>query len=134
MVLLLIFSISEVKATAPAKGVGIEPIKIKVKDNKVFYFSVFNDTDNEYIVTSKVVRDNINIDDKSGVPFTISPPIQLLNKRDDAKIKLIYLSGQKENKENKYYLIVSFVPKIQKDHAGFSTPIILSHKVPIFFE
>lgn len=43
-------------AKAPELGVAIDPLKIKVKENRMVYFNVINDTENDYIVTTKVVN------------------------------------------------------------------------------
>lgn len=71
----------------PERGVAVEPMKITVKDRRVFYFTVYNDTDNEYIITARVIRS----DGRGDTPFALSPPVRLLNKRDDVKVGLIYL-------------------------------------------
>lgn len=75
----------------PERGVAVEPMKITVKDSRVFYFTVYNDTDNEYIITARVIRS----DGQGETPFALSPPVRLLNKRDDVKVGLIYLPEKK---------------------------------------
>lgn len=89
--LLSLFISAQGQTRKPERGVAVEPMKITVKDSRVFYFTVYNDTDNEYIITARVIRS----DGQGETPFALSPPVRLLNKRDDVKVGLIYLPEKK---------------------------------------
>ncbi|WP_223277019.1 fimbria/pilus periplasmic chaperone [Escherichia albertii] len=106
-------------------------MKITVKDSRVFYFTVYNDTDNEYIITARVIRS----DGQGDTPFALSPPVRLLNKRDDVKVGLIYLP-EKNNREKLYYISVSFIPRQQKAVVGegVSVPLVLEQQIPVVTE
>ena len=116
----------------PERGVAVEPMKITVKDSRVFYFTVYNDTDNEYIITARVIRS----DGQGETPFALSPPVRLLNKRDDVKVGLIYLPEKKDNREKLYYISVSFIPRQQKAvvREGVSVPLVLEQQIPVVTE
>lgn len=116
----------------PERGVAVEPMKITVKDSRVFYFTVYNDTDNEYIITARVIRS----DGQGETPFALSPPVRLLNKRDDVKVGLIYLPEKKDNREKLYYISVSFIPRQQKAVVGegVSVPLVLEQQIPVVTE
>ncbi len=116
----------------PERGVAVEPMKITVKDSRIFYFTIYNDTDNEYIITARVIREN----GSWGGPFVLSPPARHLNKRDNVKIGIIYLSSKKESdRDNVYYLSVSFIPRQQKSvEERLLVPLILEQQIPIVVE
>ncbi|MED0390333.1 fimbria/pilus periplasmic chaperone [Escherichia coli] len=107
-------------------------MKITVKDSRIFYFTIYNDTDNEYIITARVIREN----GSWGGPFVLSPPARHLNKRDNVKIGIIYLSSKKESdRDNVYYLSVSFIPRQQKSvEERLLVPLILEQQIPIVVE
>lgn len=105
-----LFISAQGKTKEPERGVAVEPMKITVKDSRVFYFTVYNDTDNEYIITARVIRS----DGQGETPFALSPPVLFLNKRDDVKVGLIYLPEKKDNREKLYYISVSFIPRQPK--------------------
>lgn len=117
----------------PERGVAVEPMKITVKDSRVFYFTVYNDTDNEYIITARVIRS----EGQGETPFALSPPVRLLNKRDDVKVGLIYLPEKKETTGEKlYYISISFIPRQQKTvvREGVSVPLVLEQQIPVVTE
>lgn len=89
---LFLFISAQGQTREPERGVAVEPLKITLKDSRVFYFTVYNDTDNEYVITSRVIRE----DGSGETPFVLSPPVRPLNKRDDVKVGLIYLLEKKE--------------------------------------
>ncbi len=137
--LLIIFSVLFLFISAhgqtrePEKGVAVEPLKITVKDSRVFYFTVYNDTDNEYVITARVIRE----DGSGDTPFVLSPPVRLLNKRDDVKVGLIYLPEKKrDSREKVYYLSVSFIPRQQKPAGdkGITVPLVLVQQIPVVTE
>ncbi|EHW5677609.1 fimbria/pilus periplasmic chaperone [Escherichia albertii] len=112
------------------RGVAVDPMKITVKDSRVFYFTVYNDTDNEYIITARIIR----ADGRGDTPFALSPPVRILNKRDDVKVGLIYLPEKKrDDRETVYYLSVSFIPRQQKTvgREGVSVPLVLEQQIPV---
>ncbi|MED0006465.1 fimbria/pilus periplasmic chaperone [Escherichia coli] len=137
--LLIIFSVlflfisAQGQTQEPEKGVAVEPMKITVKDSRVFYFTVYNDTDNEYVITARVIRE----DGSGDTPFVLSPPVRLLNKRDDVKVGLIYLPEKKRDSQEKvYYLSVSFIPRQQKPAGdkGITVPLVLVQQIPVVTE
>ncbi|MED9567877.1 fimbria/pilus periplasmic chaperone [Escherichia coli] len=130
--LLSLFISAQGQTQEPERGVAVEPMKITVKDRRVFYFTVYNDTDNEYIITARVIRS----DGRGETPFALSPPVRLLNKRDDVKVGLIYLPEKKDNREKLYYISVSFIPRQQKTvvREGVSVPLVLEQQIPVVTE
>ncbi|EPH6543073.1 MULTISPECIES: fimbria/pilus periplasmic chaperone [Escherichia] len=130
--LLSLFISAQGQTQEPERGVAVEPMKITVKDRRVFYFTVYNDTDNEYVITARVIRP----DGRGETPFALSPPVRLLNKRDDVKVGLIYLPEKKDNREKLYYISVSFIPRQQKTvvREGVSVPLILEQQIPVVTE
>lgn len=46
---------------------------------------------------------------------------------------VVYLKNGRENKM-KYYLSVSFVPKLSEDKVKISIPVVLVHQIPLMFE
>ncbi len=131
---LFLFISAQGQTREPEKGVAVDPMKITVRDSHVFYFTVYNDTDNEYVIASRVVREN----GSGETPFVLSPPVRLLNKRDDAKVGLIYLPEKKKNsREKKYYLSVSFIPRQRQkpvEGKGISIPLVLEQQIPVVTE
>ncbi|WP_248430979.1 fimbria/pilus periplasmic chaperone [Escherichia coli] len=130
--LLSLFISAQGQTQEPERGVAVEPMKITVKDSRVFYFTVYNDTDNEYIITARVIRS----DGQGETPFALSPPVRLLNKRDDVKVGLIYLPKKKDDREKLYYISVSFIPRQQKAVVGegVSVPLVLEQQIPVVTE
>ncbi|WP_237581299.1 fimbria/pilus periplasmic chaperone [Escherichia albertii] len=130
--LLSLFISAQGQTQEPERGVAVEPMKITVKDRRVFYFTVYNDTDNEYVIAARVIRP----DGRGETPFALSPPVRLLNKRDDVKVGLIYLPEKKDNREKLYYISVSFIPRQQKTvvREGVSVPLILEQQIPVVTE
>ncbi|HIC1790558.1 TPA: fimbria/pilus periplasmic chaperone [Escherichia coli] len=117
----------------PERGVAVDPMKISVKSHQTSYFTVYNDTDNEYFITARVVRK----DGGTNTPFALNPPVLPLNKRDDVKVGLIYLpEKERDNREKVYYLSVSFIPRQQKTvgREGVSVPLVLEQQIPVVTE
>ena len=131
---LFLFISAQGQTREPEKGVAVDPLKITVKDSRVFYFTVYNDSDNEYVITSRVIRE----DGSGDTPFVLSPPVQPLNKRDDVKVGLIYLPEKKGNSREKvYYLSVSFIPRQHQKPVGgkgVSVPLVLEQQIPVVTE
>lgn len=122
-------------AKAPELGVAIDPLKIKVKENRMVYFSVINDTENDYIVTTKVVNALTKKDSDAEPRFLVNPPIRLLKKRDKAQMGVVYLSErQLPPPDSKIYLSVSFIPKVPDKSALVHMPVIFIQQVPLVFE
>lgn len=90
---LFLFISAQGHTREPERGVAVDPMQITVKNSRIFYFTVYNDTDNEYVITARVVR----ADGSGETPFALSPPVRLLNKRDDVKVGLIYLPEKKRD-------------------------------------
>lgn len=129
---LFLFISAQGQTREPEKGVAVDPLKITVKDSRVFYFTVYNDTDNEYVITARVIREDGGWD----TPFVLSPPVRPLNKRDDVKVGLIYLPEKKDSREKVYYLSVSFIPRQQKPTGakGITVPLVLVQQIPVVIE
>ncbi|ENV3568570.1 TPA: fimbria/pilus periplasmic chaperone [Escherichia coli] len=127
-----LFISAQGKTQEPERGVAVEPMKITVKDSHVFYFTVYNDTDNEYVITARVIRS----DGQGETPFALSPPVRFLNKRDDVKVGLIYLPEKKDDREKLYYISVLFIPQQQKAVVGegVSVPLVLEQQIPVVTE
>ncbi|MED9851294.1 fimbria/pilus periplasmic chaperone [Escherichia coli] len=127
---LFLFISAQGLARESERGVAVDPMKITLKDSRIFYFSVYNDTDNEYIIAARVIKE----DGSGETPFVLSPPVRLLNKRDDVKIGLLYLPKKKrESTEREYYLSVSFVPRKQEPVGakGVTVPVVLVQQIPV---
>lgn len=115
--LLSLFISAQGQTQEPERGVAVEPMKITVKDRRFFYFTVYNDTDNEYIITARVIRP----DGRGETPFALSPPVRLLNKRDDVKVGLIYLPEKKRQPgEAVLYLRFIYSPTAENSCKGGS--------------
>ncbi|MEC9839957.1 fimbria/pilus periplasmic chaperone [Escherichia coli] len=130
---LFIFTPAQGKAREPERGVAVEPMKITMNNRRVFYFTVYNDTDNEYVITARIIRG----DGSGDTPFVLNPPVRPLNKRDDVKVGLIYLPREKKNdRETVYYLSVSFIPLQQKtpEDKGISVPLVLVQQIPVIID
>lgn len=112
-------------------GVAVEPMRLSIKPGEMTYFTVINETEREYIVITRVVSDS-GIDDKDKV-FVFSPPLKHLKKREQSVMGVVYLKNGRENKM-KYYLSVSFVPKLSEDKVKISIPVVLVHQIPLMFE
>ncbi|EFH6680915.1 fimbria/pilus periplasmic chaperone [Escherichia coli] len=120
---------------APGQGVAVDPMEIVVEENKTTYFTVDNDTDFDYIITSTVIsetKDGVDQQEKTS-SFFVNPPLRLLKARRDERLALIYLP-RKDKKNNKdYYLSVTFVPKVSDKTSTVKVPVILSQQIPITF-
>lgn len=116
-----------------ADGVAIEPMELVVNPNKVTNFTVYNNTDREFVLVQKVVISDENTAE-TNPPFVVNPPIQLIKKRSDITMGLIYTTAEHKKEDNiKYYLSVSFIPKTKKEHEDLSVPIVLKQQIPIKF-
>ncbi|HGB1496888.1 TPA: fimbria/pilus periplasmic chaperone, partial [Salmonella enterica subsp. enterica serovar Hvittingfoss] len=75
-------------------------------------------------------------DGQGETPFALSPPVRLLNKRDDVKVGLIYLPEKKDNREKLYYISVLFIPRQQKTvvREGGAVPLVLEQQIPVVTE
>ncbi|MEQ1928461.1 fimbria/pilus periplasmic chaperone [Escherichia albertii] len=126
----------QVNASITENGVAVEPMELTVKENKNVYFTVYNDTESDYIVSSKIIIDSVEDDsNKSKInAFFVNPPLRLLKKRAYEKLGVIYLPNKTLDKRKKYYLSVSFIPKTPKKDNVISVPIILVQQIPIKFE
>ncbi|EEW0765599.1 molecular chaperone [Escherichia albertii] len=130
---LFLFISAQGQTREPERGVAVDPMQITVKNSRIFYFTVYNDTDNEYVITARVVR----ADGSGETPFALSPPVRPLNKRDDVKVGLIYLPEKKrDDREKVYYLSVSFIPRQQEParDKGISVPLVLVQQIPVVIE
>ena len=117
-------------ASSLSDGIAIEPFEINAKSNRFVEFKVYNNTDEDYIVTQKVVSEENSIK-KAKIPFVVNPPIRLLRKRSDAAMGIIYLNeGEVFDKKRKYYLSVSFIPK-KKDSDDLGFNIIFTQQIAV---
>lgn len=133
-ILILLFCSFSLKADSFFNGVAIIPQIIKFKDSRKSYFTVYNYTENDYIITQRIISENDNASSKS--PFIVNPPMRLIKGRSEATMGVIYLNGNHGKMKNmKYHLSVSFIPKVNYDdsHGHLSIPVILSQEIPIVF-
>lgn len=111
-------------ATAVVEGVAVDPMTVSVMSNRQVMVRIFNNTDNDYIVTANV--DSNKNTQKGEGRFITNPPIRQLNKRSDYFLGVIYIPGQDKDKDNvkeESFLFISFIPK--------NNDVILTHQVPI---
>ncbi|WP_248688921.1 fimbria/pilus periplasmic chaperone [Escherichia coli] len=115
-------------------GVAIEPMEIKINDNRKGYFTVYNDTDDDYILIQKVITDDVS-DSELKVPFIVNPPMRLIKGRSDVTMGVIYLldDGFYNVKKQNYFLSVTFIPKKDIAQNDISVPVLLSQQIPIIF-
>ncbi|MGT3165290.1 fimbria/pilus periplasmic chaperone [Yersinia enterocolitica] len=110
---------------------AVEPMNISVQSNKVAYFKLYNETDLDYIVITKVILSEQNkINQSDALPFTVTSPIGYIKNRSNIQMGVIYLSD-KGIDNNRYYLSVSFIPKKKSSESSISAPIVLEHQIPI---
>lgn len=64
--------------------------------------------------------------------LSLVPP-EAFKKREQSVMGVVYLKNGRENKM-KYYLSVSFVPKLSEDKVKISIPVVLVHQIPLMFE
>lgn len=96
------------------------------------YFTVSNDTENDYIVTAKTTNTLTIRNAPANEVFLVNPPIRLLKKRSRAQMGIVYLPDRHHaSLGSKYYLSISFIPKISKDTKLAHIPIILVQQVPL---
>ncbi|EHX1851805.1 TPA: fimbria/pilus periplasmic chaperone [Escherichia coli] len=116
-------------------GVAVEPMKLTLKSGQITYFTVINETEREYIVTPRVVSETETDGYKSDNVFVSNPPFKIIKKREQAVMGIVYLnrSGSLQDRR-KYYLSVSFVPKMSENQTGVSIPVILVHQIPVDFK
>lgn len=120
----------------PEYGVGVDPMKISLTPGRMSYFTVLNETERDYVVTTRVVSDSPSYSDGEKVDdrFFVNPPLRLLKKRDRTRMGVVYLkSGKPITPDLKYYLSVSFIPKVSEDRAKLSVPVILVQQIPLTF-
>lgn len=133
-IFILLFCSFSIQANSFFNGVAIIPQMIEFKDSRKSYFTVYNYTENDYIITQKIISESDSTLSKS--PFIVNPPMRLIKGKSDATMGVIYLNvNHEEMKDIKYYLSVSFIPKVNdNDSNGYlSVPVILSQQIPIVF-
>lgn len=122
-------------ATELELGVAVEPMKLIIHPGKMTYFTVINETDREYIVTAKVVSDAEADGYKYDKRFVYNPPLKFLKKREHSIMGVVYLQGDEPlQDQRKYYLSISFIPRVSKNKEGVSIPVILIHQIPLVLE
>ncbi len=127
--------ISFISSLANAKGVAIEPTSIIAIKGSISNVIYHNETDEDYILYSKVIIDS-NIDKNcSKIPFLVSPPIRMIRKNSQANLGVIYLENKRECENNGYYFLsVSSVPKKNNTQSVvMDIPIVLTQNIPIVF-
>lgn len=136
VVTVLLSGAGEVRAVGdrPELGVAVDPMKIKVRPGRMAYFSVINETDRDYIVTTRVVSDAGN-NEQTEKTFFVNPPLRLLKKRDQATMGVVYLKDRDSGRAGtKYYLSVSFIPRVPEERKGITIPVVLVHQIPVTIE
>jgi P pilus assembly chaperone PapD len=118
-------------AKASIDGVAIEPMDIKIKKQQPTKFYIYNETSEDYIITSKVIS-NWSGDDKIHPQFVVNPPVRLLKKKSDVTSSIIYFpKNGNDNRDGKYYLSVTFIPKKKEIRDESAIPIIIVQQIPI---
>lgn len=69
----------------PEFGVGVDPMKINITPGRMSYFTVLNETERDYVVTTRVVSDSPSYSDGEKVDdrFFVNPPLRLLKKETE---------------------------------------------------
>ena len=130
----LLFTSACIYAKAQELGVAVDPLKIQLKPNDMVYFTVTNDTENDYIVTTKIISDLAIKSTVIGPKLLVNPPLRLLKKRDRAKMGVVYLQDRLGPLPGlKFYLSVSFVPKTLGNLTSTNIPVILEQQIPLVF-
>ncbi|WP_411172195.1 fimbria/pilus periplasmic chaperone (plasmid) [Klebsiella pneumoniae] len=130
----LIISILSLPLEASNLGVAIEPMEIKAKPNAMVDVRIYNDTEEEYIITQKVISKE-GVHNSNKTPFFVNPPVRLLKKKSNATTGVIYIPDKNLKKEGKqYYLSVRFIPKTRPKSDNLLIPVVLIQQIPIVIE
>ena len=122
---------ANVYANTESQGIAIEPMEIIINDNPVAKFTVFNSTQQDYIVTQKVISED-DVDISTEIPFIVNPPLRLIKEKAEVEMSIVYLKKNKEvNKRKRYYLSVSFIPKINTSSNQRKIPLVLVQQIPV---
>lgn len=118
-----------------ANGLAIEPMSIIVTKNNISNVIFYNETNDDYILHSRVTYDSAIEDKCKDAPFLVNPPIRLAKKNTQTNLGVIYLGVHKECEVNDlYFLSVSAIPKRNSYQNGtIDVPIVLTQNMPIVF-
>ncbi|CAD5789296.1 fimbria/pilus periplasmic chaperone [Escherichia coli] len=128
---IIILSPRDGLAMPQPNGIAIDPIIIKAKYNKVSKFRIFNNTNSDYIITSKVLVEGGEYQE-TNTPFIVNPPIRLLKAKSDVLMGVINLDMQRNKCVScKYYLSVTFAPQVEKKSMPLFVPVVMVQEIPI---
>ena len=118
-----------------ANGLAIEPMSITVTKNKVSNVIFYNETNEDYILHSRVTYDAAVEDKCRDAPFLVNPPIRLAKQNTQTNLGVIYLGRKKECEVNDlYFLSVSAIPKRDNyQNVTIDVPIVVTQNMPIVF-
>ncbi|EGL9416648.1 fimbria/pilus periplasmic chaperone [Salmonella enterica] len=126
---------SSISLPAKSNGLAIEPTLVVVANDVVSNVVYYNETNEDYILYSRVISDE-NFNEKcSEIPFLVNPPIRMIKKNSQANLGVIYLENKKECElDKRYFLSVSAIPKVNSEQKGtVNIPIVLTQNIPIVF-
>ncbi|EKG1501416.1 TPA: fimbria/pilus periplasmic chaperone [Escherichia coli] len=118
-----------------ANGLAIEPMSITVTKNNVSNVIFYNETNDDYILHSRVTYDAAVEDKCRDAPFLVNPPIRLAKQNTQTNLGVIYLGRKKECEVNDlYFLSVSAIPKRDNyQNVTIDVPIVVTQNMPIVF-
>ncbi|EFH1069739.1 fimbria/pilus periplasmic chaperone [Escherichia coli] len=118
-----------------SNGLAIEPTLVIVANNAVSNVVYYNETNEDYILYSRVVTDGGVNEECSEIPFLVNPPIRMIKNNSQANLGVIYLKNKKECELDKFYFLsVSAIPKANSGQMGTTNvPIVLTQNIPIVF-
>ncbi|EIL3204900.1 fimbria/pilus periplasmic chaperone [Escherichia coli] len=118
-----------------SNGLAIEPTLVIVANNAVSNVVYYNETNEDYILYSRVVTDGGFNEECSEIPFLVNPPIRMIKNNSQANLGVIYLKNKKECELDKFYFLsVSAIPKANSGQMGTTNvPIVLTQNIPIVF-
>ncbi|EOG7554751.1 fimbria/pilus periplasmic chaperone [Salmonella enterica] len=118
-----------------ANGLAIEPMSITVTKNNVSNVIFYNETNEDYILHSRITYDAAVEDKCRDAPFLVNPPIRLAKQNTQTNLGVIYLGRKKECEVNDlYFLSVSAIPKRDNyQNVTIDVPIVVTQNMPIVF-
>lgn len=110
-------------------------MSITVTKNNVSNVIFYNETNEDYILHSRVTYDAAVEDKCRDAPFLVNPPIRLAKQNTQTNLGVIYLGRKKECEVNDlYFLSVSAIPKRDNyQNVTIDVPIVVTQNMPIVF-
>ncbi|EMQ3579036.1 molecular chaperone, partial [Escherichia coli O159:H21] len=131
----MVLSLALLSFAIKANGLAIEPMSIIVTKNNVSNVIFYNETNEDYILHSRVTYNSAIENKCRDAPFLVNPPIRLAKQNTQTNLGVIYLGRKKECEVNDlYFLSVSAIPKRDNYQNGtIDVPIVLTQNIPIVF-